>query len=150
VGYLGVTAVGVFDEVPDGDRDVEAGTGEGKAIPDALRRLHYRQRTHHEDHQDADPDDEVRSYLLARSLELVVGQVPLEINEASDDHNGNRDPECREWFSLDVLRHRPRSIARSAATWLVLRDGGQAMSHPDPVERQRLMEEAGLIEEDGE
>jgi hypothetical protein len=49
---------------------------------------------------------------------------------------------------LDALGMSPRSRARLGLDLARTVDAATAMSHPDPVERERLMSEAGLIEED--
>jgi hypothetical protein len=106
VGYFGISAVCVFDEVPDSHRDLEHGTRERDPIArptDSLPKCH---QGHDEDRQDANPDTGVRPKLLARTLKLVVRQVPLQIDQQTDDDHADGDPESGE----GLIAHEPAQM----------------------------------------
>jgi hypothetical protein len=100
-----VAAVGVFYEVPDGNGDVKHCSEKGQPVAGSSDAFPYRECGHHEDEQNTDPDHSVRPELLAGSLELVVCQVPLEINKVTHDHHAYRHQERDQRLVPDESGH---------------------------------------------
>jgi hypothetical protein len=105
MGKLGIAPVCMLYEMPDRNRDVECSIAEGQAIPESCGAPADGDHRNPQEHQNADPEDEVGSHLVCRALEVVMGEVPLKIDEPTDDENRDRDPQRGERLLPDVADH---------------------------------------------
>lgn len=105
VGGLRIAAVRMLHEVPGCDRHVHDCPCESDSVAEAPCSALNRECRDEEDQKDADPQNKVGAYLLGRAFELVVGQVPLEVNEPPDNHDSNSDPERPQGLAPNELGH---------------------------------------------
>jgi len=93
MGEVGIAVLAVLVEVPDGDGCVTERADEQHVQHGAAVVLAIGERGADQEHERAEPCEPMRSYLVASGFELVVGRVPLQIQQAAGDEQHEPDPQ---------------------------------------------------------